>query len=439
MRALLVTLGHLLASGRGRYGVLLAAAIGVAVWVVWLISLLARPGLLDLAGNVKGTDFLEFYAAGRIVAAHQTEHLYDLDVQARIEHEITAPERWSGFHAFITPPFFALPFVPLATLPYLAAFALWSGLGILFLLATLSLLGRQVGDAGRGRRAAALWALGFVPVFAAVSYGQNSLLSLFILAGVFALLRRERDGLAGVVLGCLLYKPQLVLVLALLLLLERRWRALLGLGAMGGVLAAVSLWMSVPAARSYARLARSFPTMLADPAFPTWKMHSLYSFFVLLLPRHLAVAAGLAAISALGVLLAVRTLQPPYRPDTLHRWFAVAIWGSVLVSPHVPVYDLSLLVLPALLLRGERRDEALWRGGVAAIWAMTIVSQPLAQWLRAALGPSLQLSVPVVAAAGYCLLADGVAPVAAGLVGNAGQPTQPRGRRSVSDRMAGGT
>src|SRR5207249_7263689 len=79
MRALLVTLGHLLASGRGRYGVLLAAAIGVAVWVVWLISLLARPGLLDLAGNVKGTDFLEFYAAGRIVAAHQTEHLYDLD------------------------------------------------------------------------------------------------------------------------------------------------------------------------------------------------------------------------------------------------------------------------------------------------------------------------------------------------------------------------
>src|SRR5436190_373861 len=133
---------------------------------------------------------------------------------------------------------------------------------------SISPLGPPSEGARPGRLRLVLWALAFVPVFAAVSYGQNSLLSLFILAGVFALLRRGRDGLAGIVLGCLLYKPQLVLVLALLLVLERRWRALLGLGAMGGVLAAVSLWMSVPAARSYASTARSLPTMLTDPAFP---------------------------------------------------------------------------------------------------------------------------------------------------------------------------
>src|SRR5207249_1378218 len=188
MRALLVTLGHLLASGRGRYGVLLAAAIGAAMWVVWLISVLARPGLLDLAGNVKGTDFLEFYAAGRIVAAHQTDHLYDLDVQARVEHEITAPEQWSGFHGFITPPFFALPFVPLAALPYLSAFALWSALGILMVMGTLWLVDRV---------RAAPWVLAFIPVWAAISYGQNSLLSVFILASVYVLLRRGRDGVAA--------------------------------------------------------------------------------------------------------------------------------------------------------------------------------------------------------------------------------------------------
>jgi len=439
MRTLLARLGRRLASGRGRYGVLLAAAIGGAVWIAWLISLLARPGLLDLAGNVKGTDFLEFYAAGRIVAAHQTDRLYDFDVQARVEHEITAPAEWSGFHAFITPPFFALPFVPLSALPYPMALAVWSGLGGLLLLASLSLLGPPPEGARPGRLRLVLWALAFVPVFAAVSYGQNSLLSLFILAGAFALLRRGRDGLAGIVLGCLLYKPQLVLVLALLLGLARRGRALFGLGAMGAVLVAVSLSMSVPAALAYVRLVRSFPTMLADPAFPTWKMHSLYSFFVLLLPRHLAAAAGLAALASLTVLVAVRSLQPPYRPDTLRRWFAVAIWGSVLVSPHVPLYDLSLLVLVALLLRGEQRDEALWRGGVAAVWAATIVSQPLAQALRTALGASLQLSVPVIAAAGYCLLGDGGTPVTTGLVGNAGQRTQPRGSRSPIERTAGGT
>jgi len=404
MRALLIRLGDLLALQRGRYAVLLAAAIGAAVWVAWLTSLLARTGFLDLAGNIKGADFVEFYAAGRIVATHRTDHLYDFDLQSRVEHELTAPQAWSGFHGFITPPFFALPFVPLSALPYAVALTLWSGLGLLLVPGSLWLLHGP--KAEPGRPLPVLWALAFVPIFAAVSYGQNSLLSLFILAAVFALLGRGRDGLAGLVLGLLLYKPQLVLVLALLLALERRWSALLGLGATAIALVLASLSMSLPAAHAYARLASSFPAMLGDPAFPTWKMHSLYSFFVLLLPGHLGLAAGCAALSSAALLLAVRTLQPPYRADALHRWFAGAIWGSVLVSPHVPLYDLSLLVLPAVLLRAERRDAALWRGGVAAIWAATILSQPLAHLLRAGLGPSLQLSVPVIAGAGYCLLRD---------------------------------
>ena len=65
-----------------------------------------------------------------------------------------------------------------------------------------------------------------------------------------------------------------------------------------------------------------------------------------------------------------------------------------------------------------------------------ILSQPLAELTRAAGGPSLQLSVPVIAAAGYCLLGASV-PRAGGfddkaaaqeahagaLVGKAGQRT----------------
>ena len=419
MRALLASLGRLLSAGRGRYGLLLAAAIGGAVWVAWLVSLLARPGLLDLAGNVKGGDFLEFYAAGRIVAAHQTDRLYDLDVQARIEHEITAPEQWSGFHGFITPPFFALP--------YLSAFALWSALGILMVMGTLWLVDRV---------RAAPWVLAFIPVWAAISYGQNSLLSLFVLASVYVLLRRGRDGVAGVVLGCLLYKPQLVIVLATLLLLDRRWRALAGLGAAAVLLAAITLALSVPATLAYLALGHSFATMLGERGFPTAKMHSLYSFFVLLLPGHLTAAAVLTLLSSLAVLAVVRLRQPPYAVDTLDQWYATAIWGTVLVSPHVPLYDLSLLVLPALLVRSGTQDEAVWRGGIAATWAATILSQPLAELTRAAGGPSLQLSVPVIAAAGYCLLGASVSPAggfdekaaaqeahAGALVGKAGQRT----------------
>jgi alpha-1,2-mannosyltransferase len=393
MCAAFATLGRLLGSGRGRYGVLLAAAIGAAVWIAWLVSLATGPGLLDRAGNVKGGDFVLFYAAGKIVAAHQTDHLYDPDLQEQIEHGLTG-ER-SGRHGLINPPFFALPFVPLAALPYLAAFALWSALGIALLMGTLRLVGRLD---------AAPWVLAFVPVWAAISYGQNSLLSLFILAAVYVLLRHGHDRIAGAVLGCLLYKPQLVVLLAALLLLDRRWRALAGLGATAVLLAAVALALSVPATLAYLALGRSFATMLGERGFPTAKMHSLYSFFVLLLPGHLSAAAALALVSSLAVLALVRLRQPPYAADTLDRWYAAAIWGTVLVSPHVPLYDLSLLVLPALLVRPGTQDEATWRGGIAAVWAATILSQPLAELTRAAGGPSLQLSVPAIAAAGYCLL-----------------------------------
>src|SRR5437867_1425311 len=393
MCATFATLGRLLGSGRGRYGILLGAAIGAAVWIAWLVTLATGPGLHDRAGNVKGGDFVLFYAAGKIVAAHQADHLYDPDLEERIEHGLTG--EWSGRHGLINPPFFALPFVPLAALPYRPACARWSSIGILMLMGTLWLVDRV---------RAAPWVLAFVPVWAAISYGQNSLLSLFILASVYVLLRRGRDGVAGGVLGCLLYKPQLVVLLATLLLLDRRWRALAGLGAAAVLLAAITLALSVPATLAYFALGHSFATMLGERGFPTAKMHSLYSFFVLLLPGHLSAAAALALVSSLAVLALVRLRQPPYAADTLDRWYAAAIWGTVLVSPHVPLYDLSLLVLPALLVQPGPQDLATWRGGIAAVWAATILSQPLAELTRAAGGPSLQLSVPAIAAAGYCLL-----------------------------------
>jgi hypothetical protein len=405
--------------------VILAAAIGAAVWLVWLLSMVTGPGLIDRAGNVKGGDFILFYVAGQVVEGHQTNHLYDPDVQEQIEHRLTG--RWSGRHGLINPPFFALPFVPIAHLSYLAAFGLWSAFGIVLLLTSLSLVRRLD---------AAPWVFAFVPVWAAISYGQNSLLSLFLLTLVLALLERGHDARAGVALGGLLYKPQLSCVLALALLLERRWRALTGFGAMAILLAALSLAMSLTATLAYVATARSFATMMAEPGFPTGKMHSLYSFFVLLLPRHLTAAAVASLCCSIAVLVAMRRLQPPYSTDRLRVWYAIAIWATVLVSPHIPLYDLSLLVLPALLLRSANANAAIWRGAIAMIWATTILSQPVALAMHAAGYPSLQISVPVIALAGYTLLrecatnpvdptssdTDHVPP----LTGNAGQRTNPR-------------
>ena len=388
----LEAVGRLVDARRRRY----ALVFGAILWAGWLTSLLAGPGLLDLTGQVKGTDFVEFYAAGRIVARGQADRLYDLELQRRVEHEVTAPQDWPGLHGFLNPPFFALPFVPFALLPYPLAFGLWSLAGIALLIATLA----AVTDRWR---ATLPWVLAFVPVFAGVSYGQNSLLSLAILAGTFVLLRAGRDTAAGVVLGGLLYKPQLVVVLALALLADRRWRTLVGLGVTGIALAGVSWTMSPPGARAYVALSHAFPTMLADPGFPTWNMHSVYSFCWLLAPGSPPLAGGLALAGSATVLVIARRLQPAYTPPTLARWYAVALWATALASPHLFLYDLSILVLAGVLVW---RDEPLWLGGVAVLWVTLVFSGPLTRLQLEMTGAALQLSVPVLAVVGARLLRD---------------------------------
>jgi len=378
-----------------------ALVLGAALWTTWLLSVTRGPGLLDLAGNVKGADFIEFYTAGALVGRGDADRLYDLERQQRFEHALTAPQDWPGLHPFINPPFFAWPFVPLAALPYLVAFAIWSAIGVALVVATVAL----VRDGPAAWRALP-WAFAFPPVFASVSYGQNALLSLFILAAAVALLRHGRDFAGGLVLGVLLYKPQLLVVLGIVLLADRRWWTVAGLATMAALLAAATLATGVPAAQSYLALASTFGAMQTHAGFPTWNMHSLYSFCVLLLPDHLEIATILAVVASAAAIVVVRRLQPRYDVATLRHWYAVALWGTVLASPHVFLYDLAPLLLAALLVWDDRREEELWAAGIAAVWVALAFSAPIAKLMHESGGRAIQLSTLAIASSGYVLLRD---------------------------------
>lgn len=160
------------------------------LWAAWLLSVALGPGNLDLAGQPVGTDYLQFYAAGRTLACGESARLYDRAYQAALEKEIIGPGLTS-YHAFITPPFLAWFFVPLVALPYGPSFAVWSVLGLVFLWCSLCLLG--VAAPAR----AWLWALTFFPVFAVISFGQNALLSLLLFSVVYRLWTAKRPFLAG--------------------------------------------------------------------------------------------------------------------------------------------------------------------------------------------------------------------------------------------------
>ncbi|MBN1919766.1 MAG: hypothetical protein JW892_00855, partial [Anaerolineae bacterium] len=71
-------LARFLTPRRLRYAWIAAGAL----WIAWLLSIALGPGYLDLAGQPVGTDYLQFYAAGRTLIRGESARLYDMAYQA---------------------------------------------------------------------------------------------------------------------------------------------------------------------------------------------------------------------------------------------------------------------------------------------------------------------------------------------------------------------
>src|SRR5256885_3633418 len=142
---------------------------------------------------------------------------------------------WYG--ACLNPPHFALLFAPLSALPYRTAAAVWLGINVLLFVASLVLLVRLL--PAEARRDWKSWCLipllatASMPFLQAAGHQQNTFLSLLILATTVTLWRNRQAFAAGAVVGLLFYKPQLALVVALVLTVDLGRRALLGLGLTG--------------------------------------------------------------------------------------------------------------------------------------------------------------------------------------------------------------
>lgn len=385
---------------RGLYAGIIAAVF----WIGHVLVNLGVPGYIDLQGNPKGVDFIQSYAVGRILESGDRARLYDLNYQSEVEHAVTAPETWHVPHGFLMPPFFALLFVPLARLPFLTAYALFIGINLALLAGAVRGL-----TAGVARFLPTFgWSLSFLPVVIALAFGQNSIISLFLLALVYLAWRRGRSVAAGVALGLLLYKPQLVLGVLLLWLMD--WRrnrvAMLVTGAVGAVLALISVALSPEASRGYVELVRTYlPTMVYQPEFPIGNLHSLRTFFILLMPGLGGLGEALGGVTSLAAVAlwfwGWYRLPEVRRDDRLT--FASAIVLTLLITPHALIYEWTLLLIPAVLLWqafGARQSAlvspfaAVWLAGTLS-WQLTEMQILAGRLLGAGTG-AVQISVPIL-------------------------------------------
>ncbi len=378
-----------LTPARLRYALL----TGGVLWGAWILSLLLGQGWVDAAGQPIGTDYLQFYAAGYTVRTGQSDRLYDIDWQAALEREIIGPELTS-YHAFITPPFLAWAFVPLSLLSYPVSYAVWSAIGLVLLWLSVMLLS----EAPVLRTY--LWALTFFPVFAAISFGQNALLTLFLFIATYRLWRRGHCLAAGLVLSLTLYKPQLALGIAVLwaLDLRRSWMALVGLAAGGFALATLSFGLLPDASWAYVAFARTIlPDLPSWQAFPIWHLHTVRGFWRLLLPGARVVADALTGVLAVAGLWGFVQLKHRV-PARLDLHFAGATVLSLWLTPHAMIYDLALLLIPAWVLwYADKGLQHRWRALFAVTWLAVLLSGPLTHMQLQVAPLALQVSVPVLA------------------------------------------
>lgn len=400
---------------RGRLWI--AVAAGCVPWLVWLGGLASKGGKTDLQGNPPGVDHLAFYHAARLVRDGEAHRLYNYnELRDESYQQRLLGWHWDGFEAYRNPPFYALLYVPTASLSYHASFAIWTAINFALLALAIRLLKPE-----RPLRVF-LWSLTFYPVFAVVSFGQNTFISLAIFAGVYRLLCNERPLAAGLVAGLLFFKPQLLVGLFVWWAFDPRryWRAGLGVITTGAVLAGVS-WLVVPDS------SRAFVLALPDIArfaeFGLWNVVNPKTFFALLLPGMADIAPALAVLCALaGVALARQVKKAT--GGAVGAMFPVAVFLSLWASPHALVYEWALLVAAAVVLWERFPDSRdAWTVVFALAWLALAVTVPLAKMQTTAAWPvAVQVGVPLLGWAGWLAARELARPAGAQARSNDGQP-----------------
>lgn len=366
-----------------------ATIVAVCLWSLSLWNL-ATPGLRDRSGNLKGTDFLHFYVLGSLAAEHRGADLYNMNAQAALAAQ-RVPQAAGLSYLPLYPPQVSLLFAPFAHLSYEWALALWWICSAAIYAICVFAVWRYCSSLRSQGITVLLAAIGFPAFFHVIAWGQTSAIALACFTASFFLLSAKREFLAGLVLGCLIFKPQLALAAAIVFVAIGAWKILAGaLLSAAAQLAAGVLYFGLRPVEAWLATMRQVRSLLPLLEPRPYQTHCLRTFWSMLIPFD-GVALVLYAISAIVVL--AMTVSLWRRPGTpLGMRFSSLLLATVLVAPHLTVYDLVILAPAFLLLSdwliGERsHSSATTLGTLLYLVYMLPLVGPVSHWTH------LQLSV----------------------------------------------
>ena len=334
-------------------------------------------------------DFRQLYAAGYMVRTGHAGELYDIRVQQHFQDALVGSDERAL--PFIRPAYQALLFVPFSLLPYRSAYLAFLAVNLVLLAIAFRALRYHMNHLMRVWRFLPVFLfLVFYPISLAIMQGQDSILLLVLLTGALAALEDGQDLRAGMLVGLGLFKMQIVIPIALLFLLWRRWRFFAGFALSACLLSLISLWVvGFAPTVAYARSLLSVGTnMAAVHQFPLRVsiMANLRGLFFGLLGDRLPAfwIQVLTIVTSVFVLLwvafAIRGKQR--RADA----FVLAITASLIVSYYLFIHDLSVLLIPIVvtldrfILAGAERP-AITLDRAAGWMSATLLVAPLCIFL----------------------------------------------------------
>src|SRR5271165_5159836 len=193
----------------------LAFAIGVVVAGLEFGYLLYSPIPYDPVGYLIGRDFVNTWVGGELALTCHPQSYFAVDA-----YNALLAQKFGGqypLHIWSYPPHLLLLTWPFALMPYMTAYVLYCAAGLIVYLVVVT----------EGQpRADQLVLLTFAPaVVINIWCGQNGFWIAVLLVGGLVQLDR-RPVLAGVLFGALSIKPQLGVLLPLMLVLTGRWRTI---------------------------------------------------------------------------------------------------------------------------------------------------------------------------------------------------------------------
>ena len=376
-----------------------ALLLAVCLWTVYAV-VMSTPGLRDRNGLIKGTDFLHFYTLGNIALQKRGDLLYDMQVQTALLQKLV-PAAAGNVYVPLYGPQVSLLFAPFTRMSYPAALTIWLLLNAVIYGTCCYLVWKRCPNLRARPWTVLIAALAFPGFFYLILWGQTSGLALLCFTLAFLALNKNRPYLAGLAIGSLIFKPQLGIAAAVIFLFAREWKVIAG--AIVAALAQLSigwLYYGTPVMREYLRALMNVREILPMLEPRPYQMHSLRAFWSLLIPWSPLAFVLYAATAAAALTVAARC----WRSETpLGLRYSALMLATILVAPHLTVYDL-LILAPALLLLADWTVGTNPAGFAALMPILIYLCYPL--FLLGSLARVTHLQLSVIAMTGLLFLID---------------------------------